>query len=111
MNRDSVTDVDTTPEVTTVEELEAAPHAEVFEQRRPRVVRLQLGAGESVPPHTHPESDVVIHLLEGEVALALDDEVYELSAGQTIRFSGRREVSPEAVTDATALVVFAPRQE
>lgn len=106
-----MTEPDTTPEVTTVEELEDTPHAEVFEQRRPRAVRLQLAAGESVPPHTHPESDVVIHVLEGELALDLDGETYELAAGRTVRFSGRREVSPEAITDATALVVFAPRPE
>lgn len=97
--------------MTTIDELEDTPHAEVFETRRPRVVRLQLGAGESVPPHTHPESDVVIHVLEGEVVLSLDGEGYDLEAGQTVRFSGRLEVSPEAKTDATALVVFAPIPE
>lgn len=102
---------DTQPEVTTIDELEEAPHAEVFETRRPRVVRLQLDPGESVPPHTHPESDVVIHVVEGEMELSLDGESYDLEAGQTIRFSGLREVSPEAKTEAIALVVFAPREE
>jgi uncharacterized cupin superfamily protein len=81
----------------------------VFE--RPRVVRLQLSAGESVPPHTHPGSDVVIRVLSGELELELDGESYGLSTGQVVRFSGRREVSPAGVTDATALVVLAPRPE
>jgi quercetin dioxygenase-like cupin family protein len=102
---------ETTPEVATVDELDGTPHAEVFEQPRPRAVRLRLAAGESVPPHAHPDSDVVIHVLSGELELGIDGENYDLSAGQVVRFSGRQEVSPAAVTDATALVVFASHPE
>ena len=102
---------DTVPEAVTLDELTGDPHAEVFDTPRPRAVRLRLTAGESVPPHTHPDSDVVIHVLDGRIALGVDDETYDLDAGQVIRFSGRREVAPEAVTDATALVVFAPARD
>jgi hypothetical protein len=42
------------------------------------------------------------------VELSLDGEVYDLDAGDPIRFSGDREVSPHAVEPSTAVVVFAP---
>jgi quercetin dioxygenase-like cupin family protein len=96
------------PERTALEDLEETPHAEVFETRRPRTVRLKLDADERVPPHTHPDTDVVLHLLSGRLELTLDDETYGLHPGELVRFSGEREVSPRAVEPSTAVVVFAP---
>lgn len=96
-------------EVTALEELTATPHAEVFERREPRTVRLQLEAGESVPPHTHPGKDIVLHLLSGRLELTLDGERHELAAGELVQFSGDREVSPRAAEPSTAVLVFAPR--
>lgn len=97
-------------ELASLADLTAEPHAEVFSER-PRTVRLRLDAGESVPPHRHPGLDVLIYAVDGELTLGIDDETHRLEAGDAIRFSGDREVSPEAVSDATALVVFAPRPE
>lgn len=96
------------PETASLDELEATPHAEVFDQRQPRTVRLQLAADQRVPAHTHPGKNIVIHLLSGHLELTLDEETYELIPGELIRFSGDREVSPYAVEPSTALVVFAP---
>ncbi|WP_254768662.1 cupin domain-containing protein [Salinilacihabitans rarus] len=96
------------PEVTALDGLEEATHAEVFAERRPRTVRLRLDAGDRVPPHTHPGTNVVLHLLSGRLELTLDDETYDLTPGEVARFSGEREISPHAVEDSTALVVFAP---
>jgi quercetin dioxygenase-like cupin family protein len=96
------------PEVTTLAELEETPHAEVFDRREPRTVRLSLDADERVPPHTHPGTNVVLHLLDGRLEVSLDDEVHELSAGDLVRFSGEREVSPHALDPSVAVVVFAP---
>jgi quercetin dioxygenase-like cupin family protein len=96
------------PERTTLADLDDHPHAEVFEQRRPRTVRLELDADERVPRHTHGGTNVVLHLLTGRLELTLDDETYSLDAGELIRFSGDREVSPYAVEASTAVVVFAP---
>lgn len=98
------------PERTTLSTLSETPHAEVFETRRPRTVRLRLDADERVPRHTHEGTDVVLHLLDGRVELTLDDETYDLEAGDLIRFSGDREVSPYAVEPSTAVVVFAPAE-
>lgn len=96
------------PEIASLDELETTPHAEVFDQRQPRTVRLELAAEERVPPHTHPGKDIVIHLLSGHLELTLDDTTYELVPGQLIQFSGEREVSPMAIEPSTALVVLAP---
>jgi quercetin dioxygenase-like cupin family protein len=99
------------PEITDIDHLTESPHAEVFEEREPRCVRLELGAGEGVPPHTHPGTNVVLHLLDGRLDLSLDGQGHELTPGDVARFSGEREVSPNAVEESTALVVFAPVTE
>jgi quercetin dioxygenase-like cupin family protein len=95
-------------EITTLDELTGRPHAEVFDEHAPRAIRLDLAAGESLPEHTHPGSNVVLHVLEGELTLRLDGEPHDLSAGDVARFSGDREISPRAVERATAVLVFAP---
>lgn len=99
------------PAITAIDDLTDTPHAEVFEERRPRTVRLELGAGDGVPAHTHPGQTIVLHLLSGRLELSLDDEQYELTPGEIARFSGEREISPQAVEHSTALLVFAPATE
>jgi quercetin dioxygenase-like cupin family protein len=93
-----------------LDDLDARPHAVVFESA-PRTVRLALDAGDGVATHTHPGKDVLLHVLEGEFEVALDDEQITVAAGEVIRFDGEREVAPAAVTDAQALVVLAPRTD
>lgn len=97
--------------MTDVDALEHATHAEVFDVREPRTVRLSLDEGEAVPEHQHPESMVVLYVLEGDLALTLGDDGYDLSEGDAVRFDGAQDVSPEAVTDAEAFLVFAPKVE
>lgn len=99
------------PEVTSLGELEKTPHAEVFERRQPRTVRLQLEANQRVPPHKHPDMNVVLHLLSGRLEVTLDDEQYDLAPDDLLRFSGDREVSPYAIEPSTAVVVFAPQSD
>lgn len=94
-----------------VAKLEAAPHARPFEAGEPMVIRLALEAGERVDPHTHPEREVVLYMRSGEIELDLDDETYDLSAEDVIRFDGQRDVSPHAVTDSEALLVLAKRSD
>lgn len=96
-------------ETTSLAALEATPHETAFPDAEPRVVRLSLSADERVPTHDHPGRDIVIHVIDGEVALDLNDETVELAAGDLVRFPGETQVSPLARTDATALVVLAPR--
>jgi quercetin dioxygenase-like cupin family protein len=99
------------PERTHVDDPTDAPHAELFDARDPRVVRLRLDAGESVPEHRHPDSNVVLHAVDGAIELSLDDETYDLRPGDVVRFDGDTEVSPRAEEPSTALVVFAPKED
>jgi quercetin dioxygenase-like cupin family protein len=98
-------------EQTALDDLTAEPHARPFDPGEPTVIRLALAAGERVDPHTHPERQIVLSLRSGELELDLDDETHELTAGDVIRFDGRREVSPYAVEDSEALLVLARRVE
>ncbi|WP_135822798.1 cupin domain-containing protein [Halostella litorea] len=97
-------------ELTSVDDLTDQPHAEVFAEHRPRTVRLSLDAGDEVPGHHHPDHDIVLYGMEGTIELRLDDETYEVTPGDAVQFSGEREISPRAVEDARALVVFAPAE-
>jgi redox-sensitive bicupin YhaK (pirin superfamily) len=96
------------PAITNLGELEATPHAEVFAERSPRTIRLHLEAGDRIPPHRHPGQTIVLHLLGGELELSLDDEAYTLEADDVARFDGEQDVSPCAIEDSEALLVFAP---
>ncbi|ADB60646.1 Cupin 2 conserved barrel domain protein [Haloterrigena turkmenica DSM 5511] len=93
-----------------LDDLEETPHAHVFDGE-PRTVRLELAAGEGVPAHRHPERTIVCHVLKGTLEIRLGDEEYVLEAGELLKFDGRQEIAPEARTDATALLVLAPRAD
>lgn len=99
------------PEIMTLDKLEKTPHAEVFDHGSPRTIRLQLDAGQQLPSHQHPGTNIVLHLLTGEIELELDDETYSLVPGDLIRFSGERAISSRAIKDSTAIIVFAPVEE
>jgi quercetin dioxygenase-like cupin family protein len=96
-------------ELTALDDLSAAPHARPFDAGEPTVIRLALDAGERVDPHTHPERQIVLYLLDGQIELDLDEETHSLESGDVIRFDGKREVSPHAVEDSEALIVLAQR--
>lgn len=97
----------TMPETAALDELTGRPHATVFDDP-PRTVRLALAAGDSVPEHRHPGEWVLIHVVDGELTVRVDDDAHVLSGGDLLRFHGDEPVAPEAVTDAVALVTFAP---
>jgi|GEM_PF-436480 len=101
-------DSTTEPEITCLDSLEKTPHAEVFDHDMPRTVRLKLDAGQQMPPHRHPGTDIVLHLLTGKLDLVLDEDTYALTPGDLIRFGGEREISPCAIEDSIAVVVFTP---
>lgn len=90
-----------------LDDLDDEPHAHPFGSDEPTVVRLSLAAGESVPEHSHPGRTVVCNGLEGELTLRLDGDGHDLAAGDLVRFSGDRDVSPVARTDCEALLVLA----
>lgn len=90
-----------------VNDLPADERTPVFDD--PKAIHLGLSAGEEIPAHQHRGETILFHVLDGEIALTLDDEVHDLSAGMVARFSGDQDISPEAKTDARALLVFTPQ--
>lgn len=99
------------PTTRRLSELEATPHANVFSEAEPKTVRLSLEAGQRVPRHDHPERHVVFHLLEGPVELTVGETTSELDEGHVVRFDGARSVTVNALADAEALIVLAPKSE
>lgn len=99
-----------TPELTALDDLEAEPHARLFENE-PTTIRLSLAAGEEIAPHQHPDRQIVFHLLEGALTATVGDEEYDLEPGDVARFDGDQDISPRAREDSTALLVLAPRTD
>lgn len=95
------------PAHASLDELTAKPHARPFEAGEPSVIKLTLDAGERVDPHTHPEREIVLFLRSGSIELDLDEETYDVEAGDVLRFDGQQEISPYAVEDSEALIVLA----
>ena len=98
----------TETERATLEELEESPRVRVFDGE-PRTVKLALDAGDRIPPHRHPGRQIVLHLLEGRLSLALGEDDRELEAGELVRFDGTQEISPKALEESTAVLVLAQR--
>nr|WP_274326158.1 cupin domain-containing protein [Halosimplex aquaticum] len=92
-----------------LDDLDGEPHANAFPDAEPKTIRLTLAAGEAVPAHDHPDREIVLYLVEGEIELTLGEETHEVTAGDVARFDGDQDVSPKATEDSTALLVLAER--
>ena len=100
-----------TTEHVALDDLDGTPHAVAFPDGEPRTIRLSLAADESVPEHDHPDREIVVYLVEGRVRITIDGETHVVEAGDLVRFDGDQPISPTAETDATALIVLAPRSD
>lgn len=98
-----------TPETVALSDLDAEPHAHLFEADEPQTIRLSLDEGERVAPHQHPDRHVVFHLLEGRMEVTLGDQTATLEAGDVARFDGAQDISPHALESASALLVLAKK--
>ncbi len=57
------------------------------------VFRLNFEPGQSLPPHTHGESEIAVQVLEGEGEVRVDDRVEPVRAGQLVRCAGSETFS------------------
>lgn len=73
-----------------------------------RVIRLS--PGQSLPPHTHGASDLMIYAVEGTGVLTMSDGTEELAAGSLAHYRGDEELSVTNDGDAglTLLAFLAP---
>ena len=89
-------------------DLDADGRSVLFEGE-PKTVRLTLAEGDRIPPHRHPDRDIVCHVTSGRIELTLGDETVILAAGEGARFDGDQDISPAALEDSAALLVLAER--
>lgn len=94
--------------VRTLAALDGVPHARAFPDAEPKAIRLTLDADEEIPAHTHPDREIVLYLISGELALSVGNETDTLEAGDIARFEGEEKISPRAIEASTALLVLAP---
>lgn len=67
--------------------------ADVFLEGRQCVVRvIRLGAGQTLPPHTHGESDLMLYAVEGEGELTTEAGPQPFSAGSLAFYTGDEEL-------------------
>lgn len=72
----------------------------------PQTLRLKLEEGEERPEHKHPGKEIVLFVHEGELSLKLGDERHTVEEGDVVRFSGEQDISPRAVEDTVAILIF-----
>jgi quercetin dioxygenase-like cupin family protein len=72
----------------------------------PQTLCLGLDEGDERPEHQHPGKEILLFVHEGELSLLLGDERHRVEEGDAIRFSGDQDISPRAVEDTVAVLVF-----
>ena len=103
-----MTDESTMTERVHLSDLDSDGRAALFEGE-PHTVFLALAAGDEIPPHRHPDRDVVCHVLDGELSMRLGEERHDLQVGDVLRFDGDQDISPVARSDCEAVLVLASR--
>ena len=76
-------------------------------QSNVRVIRLS--PGQTLPPHTHSTSDLMIYIVEGTGTLTMDGNTVNFDAGSLAYFRGDEELrlSNTGTTGLTALAFLA----
>jgi quercetin dioxygenase-like cupin family protein len=59
-------------------------NAEIFANANVTFGYVEINAGKNNPLHYHPNSDEVLHLLQGELHHRIGDEIIHIKAGDTI---------------------------
>lgn len=90
-----------------LDELQSTPHANVFPTDEPKTIRLTLAEGEQLHRHTHPDREIVLYLIAGELELRLGEKTYDVESGDVVHFDGAQDISGSAVANSTALLVLA----
>jgi quercetin dioxygenase-like cupin family protein len=71
---------------------------------------LNMMPGQSLPAHTHEDSDLVLHILTGEGEAIVDSKTQKLSQGDVIYLKGEEvfSMSNTGDTDMSCFVVITP---
>lgn len=82
----------------------------LLEGSRSNVRIIRLSPGQSLPPHRHGASDLMLFAVEGEALLDTDDGPVGLGAGSLVFYRSDEElrVSNKGLTGVTLLAFLAP---
>ncbi|MFB6283321.1 MAG: cupin domain-containing protein [Halobacteria archaeon] len=95
---------DTENQVINLGEIATGPTEKLFQN--PTTVGLNLERDDEIPPHSHPGTEIVLHLCEGEIELGLDDERLTLKGGDVTKFDGGKEISLKALERSAGVLFF-----
>lgn len=72
---------------------------------------LNIMPGQGIPPHSHEDSDLILHVLTGGAELTVDGKTQSITAGDVIYCVGEEEFSIKNNTNEnlSCFVVLAPR--
>ena len=68
------------------------------------LVTIKVGAAN--PRHRHPNCDEILHLISGQIEHSLDDEKFEMNAGDTISIPTGVWHNAKTIGDADAQMVI-----
>lgn len=68
-------------------------------------IRLVIPAGKEIPTHDVP-GEIMLHCLEGRVALQLDEKTIELAAGQWAYLEGSQHHAVKGIEDSSLLLTI-----
>lgn len=70
-----------------------------------RVIHISFEAGQQVPTHKHPNSDVIVQVLAGELEHTLNSNTTILKANDLAHFSGDNEVQLHNTSNAPTQIL------
>jgi quercetin dioxygenase-like cupin family protein len=79
--------------------------AALFKSEQLEVIRLNLLAGKSLPPHSVP-GEITIQCIEGEIDVTVDGASHVLAADQLLFLEGGASHGVVALRDSSALVTI-----
>jgi len=83
----------------------------LFNEEKVLNFMLNFKPGQELPPHTHEESDLVLHVLKGSGELEVDGKVQSISEGDVVYCEGNEVFSMKNNTEdnLSCFVIIAPR--
>ena len=70
-----------------------------------RVIHISFEAGQQVPAHKHPNNDVIVQVLSGELEHTMNSQTTLIKENNLIHFSGDNEVGLHNTSNAPTQIL------
>lgn len=83
----------------------------IFNKEKVLNFMLNFKPGQELPPHTHEESDLILHVITGSGQLTVDGNVQNITEGDVVYCEGNEVFSMknDSNDNLSCFVVIAPR--